>query len=358
MYTERITPRERILTALHRRQPDRVPVLELSVDWNTIRGLGCHTYFDLIEHLDLDAVSANQVQYQLGLRPLLFRLSRTYTDRWGVRRRLGLELLPDILAHPIRRPEDLRHLRVPDPRRDPAIAAVRATARRFKGRRAVFFVGRDAFADAWNLCGLENLLASFVLNPGFAEELIRAVKEYNLELHRQVIRAGADFIVLGDDYAHKTGTLMSPEHFRRFILPGFAEIVRNIKDAGALCVKHTDGNVWAILESLVATGLDGVGPLEPGAGMDLSEVKHRFGGRVCVIGNVDVDLLCRGSEEEVRRTTRSLLERVSPGGGHILSSGNSITSAVKPANFLAMVQTARDFGRDLRGGKPAGAWVF
>jgi uroporphyrinogen decarboxylase len=67
-----------------------------------------------------------------------------------------------------------------------------------------------------------------------------------------------------------------------------------------------------------------------------------------VIGNVDVDLLCRGSEEEVRRTTRSLLERVSPGGGHILSSGNSITSAVKPGNFLAMVQTTRDFGREPR----------
>jgi len=77
-------------------------------------------------------------------------------------------------------------------------------------------------------------------------------------------------------------------------------------------------------------------------------VQRRFGARVGVVGNVDVDLLCRGSEPEVRRTTRNLLERVSAGGGHILSSGNSITSAVRPANFLAMVQTAREFSPGAR----------
>ena len=59
--------------------------------------------------------------------------------------------------------------------------------------------------------------------------------------------------------------------------------------------------------------------------MDLYEGKQRFGDKVCVIGNVGVDLLCRGSEDEVGRATTDLVARVSPGGGHILSSGNSIT---------------------------------
>jgi uroporphyrinogen decarboxylase len=69
------------------------------------------------------------------------------------------------------------------------------------------------------------------------------------------------------------------------------------------------------------------------------------GDRVCVVGNLDVDLLCRGSAEQVRQSTRDLIHRVSPGGGHILSSGNSITSAVQPENFRVMVETAREFGR-------------
>jgi uroporphyrinogen decarboxylase len=124
-----------------------------------------------------------------------------------------------------------------------------------------------------------------------------------------------------------------------------SEVVEDIKSHGAYCVKHTDGNIWTILEDIVNTGVDGIGPLEPGAGMDLAEVKRATGDRVCVVGNIDVDLLCRGSTAQVRQATRVLIDGVSPGGGHILSSGNSITSAVQPENFRVMVETAHEHGR-------------
>ena len=319
--------------------------MELSIDWKVIRGLNCSDYFDLIELLDLDAVSVNQVMYHLGLRPLVFRFKKTYTDLWGVRRRITTELLPYATSHPIGIMEDLRDFRVPDPRKDPLLKAVRKVARRFRGRRAVMVVGRAVFAASWYLCGMQRLLESYLLEPEFAGALARMVVEYNRELHRLAIAEGADLIVLGDDYAHKTGTIMSPDHFREFVLPGLAEVVQNVKSHGAYCVKHTDGNIWAILDDIVNTGIDGIGPLEPGAGMDLAEVRRAVGQRVCMVGNIDVDLLCRGSAEQVRQSTLALIRTVSPGGGHILSSGNSITSAVQPENFRAMVETAHQHGR-------------
>jgi uroporphyrinogen decarboxylase len=325
--------------------PDRVPVMELSIDWKVVRGVGCRHYYDLIERLDLEAVSANQVAYLLGLKPLLLRFKKSYTDGWGVRRRITSELLPYVTGHPVRTMEQLRRLGIPDPRRDPVLRAVRAVARRFGGKRAVVLVSRAVFAPSWNLCGMERLLESYLLEPEFARALARLAVAYNKELHRLAISEGADIIVLGDDYAHKSGTLMSPAQFREFILPGLTEVVQDIKARGAGCVKHTDGNIWAILEDIVNTGIDGIGPLEPAAGMDLVKVKEAAGGGVCVVGNVDVDLLCRGSVEEVRGATRALIETVSPGGGHILSSGNSITSAVRPENFREMVETARRHGR-------------
>ena len=112
-------------------------------------------------------------------------------------------------------------------------------------------------------------------------------------------------------------------------------------------IKHSDGNIWSIIEKLVATGIDGIGPLEPAADMDLFRVKQQYGDRVCVMGNIDVDLLSRGSEDDVRESIKDLIARVSKGGGHILSSGNSITSSVQPNNFKAMIDTAREFGRYL-----------
>jgi len=346
-----MTPRERVFAALEHRAtagrstPDRVPVMELSIDWKVVRGLNCSHYFDLIEGLDLDAVSVNQVMYLLGLNPLVFRFKKSFTDVWGVRRRITKELLAYASGHPIRSMEDLRHFRIPDPRKDPVLKAVRKVVRHFKGRRAVMVVGRAVFAASWYLCGMQRLLESYLLEPEFARALGRMVVEYNRELHRLAIAEGTDLIVLGDDYAHKTGTIMSPAQFREFILPGLSEVVQNIKSHGAYCVKHTDGNIWAILDDVVNTGIDGIGPLEPGAGMDLGEVKRAAAQRVCVVGNVDVDLLCRGSAEQVRQSTRALIDAVSAGGGHILSSGNSIISAVKPENFRTMVETAHEHGR-------------
>jgi len=337
-------PRERVLEALQGGLPDRLPVMETIVDWKVQRALGYGEYFDLVEGLDLDAVSVSQRLYHPDHIRWLSREERTLLDPWGAVWRLTEEVWPTPLKGPVRGPGDLEGFRAPDPRQDPVLECVREAAARYKGKRAIIMMARAVFVSSWNLVGMENLLVAYHTDPAFVDKLARLVVDYNKQLHRLVVEAGVDVIILGDDYAHKTATLMSPEHFRRFILPGFREVVANIRACGALCVKHSDGNIWAVLDDIVGCGVEGVGPLEPGASMDLAEVKRRYP-KLCVVGNVDVDLLCRGCVEEVRQATRELIERVSPGGRHILSSGNSITAAVRPENFRAMVETAREIGR-------------
>jgi len=335
--------RERVVAALRGELPDRLPVMETIVDWRVQKALGYREYFDLVDGLDLDAVSVSQRLYHPDNISWLSRDERTFLDPWGAVWRLTDEVWPTPLAGPIRTPADLERFTAPDPRRDPVLERVREAAARYKGQRALIMVARAVFVSSWNLVGMENLLVAYHTDPAFVDRLTRLVVEYNKQLHRLALEAGLDVIILGDDYAHKTATLMSPEHFRRYILPGLREVVANIRACGGLCIKHSDGNIWAVLDDIVGCGVEGVGPLEPGAGMDLAEVKRRYP-KLCVMGNVDVDLLCRGSVEEVRRVTRELIRRVSPGGRHILSSGNSITSAVPAENFRAMVDAARQFG--------------
>jgi uroporphyrinogen decarboxylase len=337
-----MTPRDRLLTALDRGTPDRLPVMEMAIDPRVVRGAGAADYFDLVERMDLDGVAANQVVYQIGIRGALLRHARTWTDPWGVPKRVMGELLPYAVSHPVRTMADLDRLRPPDPRRDPVLAAVRETARRVRGRRAVAVVATADFSASWNLCGMERLLTSFIDEPAFARRIGEMVLAYHLAFARLAVREGADVVILSDDYAHKTGPLMSPAQFREFVLPLLSEAVRSARAAGARCVKHTDGDVRAILDDIVGTGVDAVGPLEPAAGMDLGEVRCRYGMRVAVVGNLDVDLLCRGSVEEVRGATRTLVASVPGGSGHVLSSGNTVTSAVRPENFVAMVTAARE----------------
>ena len=114
---------------------------------------------------------------------------------------------------------------------------------------------------------------------------------------------------------------------------------------GAYVIKHSDGNLWPILDMIVETGIDGINPIEPAAGMDIGEVKARYGDRVAVIGNIDCGaLLSWGTQDEVREAVRRCIAVAAPGGGHILSSSDSIHSSVKPENYLTMVEAGKEYG--------------
>ena len=182
------------------------------------------------------------------------------------------------------------------------------------------------------------------MNPDFACKLLQIGVDYHIELYKKLIAEGVEIIILGDDYAYKNGPFMSPAHFERFILPCLKTVTQAIKDAGGYVIKHTDGDIWKILNMLASSGADMLGPLEP-AYMDLQKVRLHFDKKVGVLGNVDVDLLSRGTVEEVTETTKKLIKDVSPLGGHIVSSGNSISSSVKGENFMAMIKAVKEFGK-------------
>jgi uroporphyrinogen decarboxylase len=77
--------------------------------------------------------------------------------------------------------------------------------------------------------------------------------------------------------------------------------------------------------------------------MDIAEVKRRVGDRLCLMGHVDVDLLSRGSVDEVRAQVRHNIEVAGYNGGYCVGSGNSIPEYVTFENYMAMIDTAREF---------------
>ena len=117
------------------------------------------------------------------------------------------------------------------------------------------------------------------------------------------------------------------------------------KDLGFMVIKHTDGNLWSIIDLLVDSGIDCLDPIDPVAGMDLAEVKQKYGHRIALKGNVDCaqTLTFKGVEENIAET-KHCLRVAAPGGGYILSSSNSIHSAVKPENYVAMRETLERYG--------------
>jgi uroporphyrinogen decarboxylase len=204
----------------------------------------------------------------------------------------------------------------------------------------------DVFSIPRYLMGMENLLVAIIAAPELVHALVKLSVDINLEMAKEVVSRGAKIVYTGDDYAGNRGPFMSPKHFREFFYPGLRRVMGGFKDLGLLVIKHTDGNLWPIMDMIVDSGIDCLDPIDPQGGMDLAEVKAKYGNRLALKGNVDcAHTMTFGTPEDVIAETRAALRNGAPGGGFILSSSNSIHSSVKPENYLAMLQTLEEYGR-------------
>ncbi|MGQ9486876.1 MAG: uroporphyrinogen decarboxylase family protein [Armatimonadota bacterium] len=351
---------ERFMTALLRRgEPDRVPLWELIVNEPTLSAMGAKSLEDLAEmdHLDGITIFEDMQMQLLGSaqqgsevvwrgRTIVEGTQQVVRDEWGIIWGITEFGIPYPIEGPIHSREDLTGYTPPDPDAPHRLRSLREAVKRFKGKKAIVFLTHDGFEFPHYLRGgMENLLVDYVDAPNLAHTLAEMVIDYKVRLMRRAIREGADAIVSGDDYATAHGLIMSPSHFRTFILPYLKRSIDAAHEMGVPYIKHTDGNIWAILGMLVEAGIDAIDPIEPLAGMDIGEVKARYGDRIAVVGNVDCSVvLTRGTREEVEEAVKETIAKASPGGGHILASSNSIHPAVKPENYLAMVEAARKYG--------------
>jgi len=278
---------ERVITAMRGGQPDRVPVVEYVIDPSVRQAIypQARDTSDLIDYLDMDMIGC----------PCYFaRISgddRKFVDEWGVSYERNRELVPHPMRGPIRSREDLKHYRPPNPDAADRLGDLPHLVRRFKGKRAICFHHRAAFMWSCYLLGIENMLEVMLGDPAFAEAVLDMVAEVNERICRRAIRAGADIILLGDDYASNHGPFFSPQLFHEMLFPRLRRIISAIHEEGGLAIKHSDGNVWGLLDAIIDAGADAINPLEPTAGMDIAEVKRRYGKKVCLVGNIDCSQL-------------------------------------------------------------------
>jgi len=334
---------ERFMAALRREQPDRVPIWELIVNRPVIEGLygAGLDYHDFVEREDHDGLTIFEDQR------IVERLdSSTYRDEWGITWRVEDVDVPYPLAGPIETIRDLDQYTPPDPDADHRLVTLEKAIRRFGGEKAIVFLSHDGFEFPHYLRGMDNLLLDYIDDPELAHRLARMCVDYKKRVMDRALEMGADVALTGDDYAHRHGLIMSPTQFREYIKPYLKEMVDIAKQHEVPFIKHTDGDIWAIMDDLVEIGCDAIDPLEPIANMDIGEAKRRYGDKLALLGNVDCgELLSRGTPAQVEEAVKETIAKGSVGGGHVLASSNSIHPAVDPANYRAMVDAGRRHGQ-------------
>ena len=176
--------------------------------------------------------------------------------------------------------------------------------------------------------------------PDLLEEWLEA--RHQAELRRVAWIADSRRIPIAltyDDIAYKTSTLLSPKWLRKHWQPRLKRLVTAWHDRDVLCLFHSDGNLWSVLDDLVAAGIDGLNPLEVLAGMTVQAVRQRYPS-LFLTGGIDVSqLLPLGTPEEVRQTCRQAVADTA-GTGYFMGSSTELHWDVKLENALAMFETA------------------
>ncbi len=189
------------------------------------------------------------------------------------------------------------------------------------------------------LMGFENLSYLLFDNP----ELVRAVFEKVAEIitasYKKIIGLPklAGFFQC-DDMGFKSSTLISPEHLRKYSLPGHRKVSELVHDNSLLYLLHSCGNLEEIMEDLIEdVKIDAKHSFEDKI-IPVTEFKEKYGGRIGIMGGIDMDKLCTLEGDMLRNYIRKVLEACMRNGRYILGSGNSIADYVPLKNYLIMME--------------------
>lgn len=365
---------QRVHAVLNGDIPDRVPIGEFSVDFDTVEKiLGHETYLRakaksqiafwegrhdevaqsyledhiaLHEKLDIDIITFPMMTWHIPPEtddePPRKISDDTWEDKYG-RVYVYSPIAEDItiVKDPVR---DRQVFSVEDymgdpepPQIDPRSQNILDTIiERFKGEKFICGPGGGEIGMVL-LGGMVRGLTILMDQP----EVVEAATDYMLRQQNladeTMLHPDSDAVLWGDDFGFKTGPFISPRMFRHFFLEANKARVANTHKHGKKVMKHCCGNNMKLLDMFIEIGYDAYQSIQPTAGMDICEVKQKYGDKIALWGGVAVENLMDGTPEDIRADVRRAMACAKPGGGFILGSSHSIAVGSHYENYMAML---------------------
>ncbi len=355
-------PRERVLTALEHREPDRVPL----DGW-----FGFAWMDSLKKHFDVvDDVSVNK-KLGIDFRYVTMRGSEEYRERsdqlkignmewfdviplsgglyhdeFGVKYRVGATGdFYHIVEHPMQYLESIDEYEFPDinapGRFEEADKSVKIYGDEFATNGIISSV---LFTYAWFLRGYRTFIRDLYGNPGFVNKLLDKLLAFRIEQVKRLVELGIDIIGFADDIGVQKGMMINPTIWRNFFKPRMEKLIREAKKRGQVYVfYHSDGNIESVIPDLIEIGVDILNPIQPEC-MNPAEIKIRYGKKLTLHGTISLqETLPFGTVDDVRREVIERIKTCGYGGGFVLAPANMITPDISMKNILAVYETAQKY---------------
>ena len=366
-----MNPKERLLTTLDHREPDKVP-LTANLSPDTQMKLkdyyGMKTSKELYEKLGIEPGRAG-----IGVSPPrdwkptaeLAEFSRaagydaqsqyiTY-EEWGIKRSLGSTMPGTSLqqffftCHPwehFTEVGQVEKVEMPDldlpGRFDQAIRSVE----HYRDTHLVFGgLGHVQWTKAWELRGMMTFMKDLHTNVKMAETILDKLNDYYVDVADRLLDIGAEGLSFAEDWGNNKSMFIPPNMWRTIFKPRYKRLFDRAKRRGGFVQFHSDGNITPIVGDLVEIGVDILNPVQPEC-MDQLEVKRKYGEKITIDTGISVQkTLPHGTVDDVKKEVLHAIEHLAPGGGFIYGTSHMAMYDVPVENVVALYDTCRKYGK-------------
>jgi uroporphyrinogen decarboxylase len=214
--------------------------------------------------------------------------------------------------------------------------------------KAIGGCGYGIFEISQDLVGYEYLCVLQFDDPELFADLFLRIGDLVAGLWQKLLADYGDVFCIGrmgDDLGFRSSTLLRPAVIRQHILPQYRRVIELVHAAGKPFLMHSCGKIFAIMDDLIAAGIDAKHSNEDGIA-PFDEWIERYGERIGLFGGIDVDVLCRQTPEAIYAEVLDKGIRFrKQARGYAMGSGNSIPDYVPLERFRAMVAAAQEIRR-------------
>jgi len=364
---------DRILTALDHKEPDRVPIGEFF--WtNFVRHAQQNPQFgpnfDPYRHWDLDmiVINPNMDPHLTGIQVVAEAQERKIV-KTGFGATIELRsscTMPLFRDFETKTYEQMAAFRFDDPKDERRFTSrlddqINGVADALNLGLPTWLERIHAYADdfcvfgsicephemIWRILGSENVLLKMAEEPAKVAAFVERLGDFLVGIVEGQIAAAKgklSGLYIWGDVAYVNGMLFSPDYWRQVFKPQVARICDAAHAAGLKTIYHGCGNASAIFEDMIEAGVDAYNPMEAKAGLNVLDLKRKFGKRWAFNGNIDVRVLATNDKEKIRREVLTKLNAAKD-GGYIIQSDHSVPDNVDELSYDYVVQLVREHGR-------------
>ena len=351
-----LTPRERVRLQLEHHETDRVPIHDSP--WGTTvarwrreglpEGVSPHQFF---------GYEFASFGPDLSLRLPTETLEET--DEWVITRGpdgavhrnwKGKTSTPELLDFTIKTRRDWEEHK-PRLAFDESRLNLERARKAYENARArdLFFtfgcgIGYDR--NSASLLGPVRLLTAIVEEPDWVADIFMSQADLSVAIAEELFARGIEFdaAFFYDDLGYRNGLFFSPRAYRELLMPAHRRFLEPFKRRGLPCILHSCGCVKDLIPDFIEAGWTCLQPLEVKAGMDLVELKKKYGDVLAFMGGIDVRKMALDDPGPIEEEIRTKVGFAKQGGGYIYHSDHSVPDDVSFENYKRVIELVRRYG--------------